>query len=185
MPLKLPPVLLLGALLQAADEELHDTKQDEDNNKDADEPRELLADKGDDVVMPLVGKDTGKALFLRRFLQGLGQKAHDTGISLSLWSSSRMQELQTWMQSSDGEGRGPYGDNTGCLGRSGIVGSSLWSNGSWTASGLYTSSATSFEDRYQLSANGWNDADERDGSVFFAGYLECADGGAAGPFAEL
>ncbi len=75
--------LLLGGLLQAADEELHDTKQNEDNDQDADEPGKLLADEDDDVVMPFFGKDVGESFLFGRLLQGLGQKAHDTDISLS------------------------------------------------------------------------------------------------------
>jgi hypothetical protein len=75
--------LLLSALLQAADEELHDTKQDEDNDQDTDEPGKLLADEDNDVVVPLVGKDAGETFLFGRLLQGLGQKEHDTDISLS------------------------------------------------------------------------------------------------------
>jgi hypothetical protein len=96
-----------------------------------------------------------------------------------------MQELQGWMQNG-GEGRGPYEDDTGYLGRSCVAGGSLWSNGSRTATGFVeSSSATSLTDDYELSANGWDDSDGWDGFNGIAGCSEFADGGAAGPDAEL
>jgi hypothetical protein len=95
-----------------------------------------------------------------------------------------MQELQDWMQNS-GERGGPYDDDTRYLGRSDVAGSSLWRYGSRTASGLDTSSAASFTNRYELPADGWDDSDEWNGSVVFARYFEFTNGGAAGAFAKL
>lgn len=84
-----------------------------------------------------------------------------------------------------GEGRGPYEDHTGYLGRSGVARGSLWGHGSRTATGLKSSTAASLADDDELPAHGWDDSDEWNGSIIIPGCSEFEDGGAASQVAEL
>jgi hypothetical protein len=86
--------LLTGPHLEPFHEKSDDPQQDNYDNENCDKLRCFVTNKDDDVLMPIMGEDIGKAFFLRYSLQGHGQMEHDTGIlAFALGSASSMQEL--------------------------------------------------------------------------------------------